>query len=302
MTSCARRLVCGRHFLAVLPRSALVASQQRGSSLSRAPCSTRTVCTSQWCCGTSCRTPFPSRARLTDLRCFCPALSTPSAFGTHFTRCRIWWANLLVEATYGAGHANCLRESGSVKCRQTVLHHVQGGKMDAHAYSIVWAYESKAGAASAVCIKYLFRIFQNSAISYQPFKQDLSKSYTCKKFKGLSCMWNCVKWKDLKALHASLTAAICGLHLPAAHLTQTLAFVAPATSLHVPPGQLSHFRRELSPVRLLKRPLGHSMQAFRDNAPSCAHHNVPRSSDMQYVSMKKRREGGRERERERILE
>lgn len=88
LTSCARRLVCGRHFLAVLPRTALVASQQRGSSLSRAPCSRRTVCTSQWCCGTSCRTPFPSRARLTDLRCFCPALSTPSAFGTHFTRCR----------------------------------------------------------------------------------------------------------------------------------------------------------------------------------------------------------------------
>ena len=69
---------------------------------------------------------------------------------------------------------------------------------------------------------------------------------------------------------ASLMAAICGLHLPASHLTQTLASVAPATSLHVPPGQLSHFSRELSPDWLLKRPLGHSMQALRDNAPSCA--------------------------------
>lgn len=50
---------------------------------------------------------------------------------------------------------------------------------------------------------------------------------------------------------ASVTAAICGLHLPAAHFWQTLPFVAPATSLHVPPGQLSHCTRELSPVRLL---------------------------------------------------
>mmetsp|Transcript_87349 Transcript_87349/g.138645 ORF Transcript_87349/g.138645 Transcript_87349/m.138645 type:complete len:257 (-) Transcript_87349:510-1280(-) len=115
LTSCARRLVCGRHFLAVLPRTTFVASQQRGSSLSRAPCSRRTVCTSQWCCGTSCRTPFPRRARLTDLRCFCPALSTPSAFGTHFTRCRIRRANLLVEATYWAGHANCLAHSCNLR-------------------------------------------------------------------------------------------------------------------------------------------------------------------------------------------